>query len=136
MGSTDGRRWKYNRLNDVPFIFQVSLHLVEDHPSIPTTNSRNVFSHDPSWFNLSNRSKHLRPEMALVLFPQSFSSLTVRLAGESPGKDVDLSSVNREVRLCDVLIADGTRPVVIQNFARELFDLAMKDVVPAHLFGG
>src|SRR5690554_6148768 len=75
MGSVDGRSWKYNRLNGVPFILQVSLHLVEDHPSIPINNAVNVFSHDPSWFNLCNRSTHLRPEMALVFLPQSFACL-------------------------------------------------------------
>src|SRR5690625_576996 len=75
MGSVDGRSWKYIRLYFVPFSFQVSLHLLEDHPSIPINNAVNVFAHDPSWFNLCNRSKHLRPEVSLVFFPQSFACL-------------------------------------------------------------
>jgi hypothetical protein len=73
MGSVDGRSWKYIRLYFVPFSFQVSLHLVEYQPSIPISNSENVFAHDPTRPNLANRSKHVRPEVALILLAEPLS---------------------------------------------------------------
>lgn len=36
VGRTDTRSWKYNRLYFVPFSFQVSEHLFEDHSPVKT----------------------------------------------------------------------------------------------------
>jgi hypothetical protein len=73
VGSVDGASWNQKREDFVAFSFQVSLHLVEYQPSIPTKQAANVFAHNPTWLNLPNCSKHLWPEVAVIVFSKSFS---------------------------------------------------------------
>ena len=73
MGSTDGTSWKYKRCDFVPFSFQVSLHLFEDHPSIPTNKAANIFAHDPTRLNFPNDSTHFGPQVAFVFLAHSLS---------------------------------------------------------------
>jgi hypothetical protein len=80
VGSVDGTSWKYKRLYFVPLSFQVSLHLVEYHPSIPTNKAANVFAHNPCRLNFPYCSKHFGPEMALIFFTKPLSGVAVGLA--------------------------------------------------------
>jgi hypothetical protein len=104
MGSVDGASWKYKRLDFVPCSFQVSLHLVEYHPVIPTNKAAYIFAHDPARANFPNCSKHMRPEVSVILFAKSFTCCAVRLAREAPGEEVKLSSPNSEIRNCDIFV--------------------------------
>ena len=47
----------------VAFALQVSAHIVECHSDEP----RNVFANDPAGLTLSYNSKHLRPEVTVIL---------------------------------------------------------------------
>jgi hypothetical protein len=48
--------WQYGRLNGVAFSFQVSAHLLENHPSIPISNAKYIFAHNPARSDFSNCS--------------------------------------------------------------------------------
>jgi hypothetical protein len=91
--SIDGASWKYKRPYFVPFIFQISLHLVEYQPSIPTKQASNIFPHDVARPDFSNNSKHLRPEVAVIFFSKSLAGCTVWLAWESSGENINLPCV-------------------------------------------
>lgn len=71
MGGVDTASWKYSRCDLEAFIFQVSLHLVEDQSSIPVKDSRNILAHDRVGASLANDSQHLRPEVAVVVLAES-----------------------------------------------------------------
>jgi hypothetical protein len=73
VGSVDTASWKYKREDLVPTSFQVSLHFVEYHPSIPTNNAANIFPHNVARLNLANNSKHCRPEVSVILFSKSLT---------------------------------------------------------------
>jgi hypothetical protein len=122
-------------LDFVPFSFQISLHLVEYQPSIPINKAENVFAHDPFRLNLPNASKHMGPEMSLVIFPQSFSCCAVGLAWEASGNNVDSSSVNSEICLRDVIVRFCFREMMFKYFLAELVPFTMEYVFPAHPFG-
>jgi hypothetical protein len=122
-------------LDLVAFTFQVRAHLVEYQPVIPTNNPANILAHDPPWFDLSNCSKHVRPEVALVIFTESASCDRVWLAGESPCEDVDSSSMRSKRDVCDVFITDCFGEVVLQNSATEGVPLAVEYILPTHPFG-
>ena len=136
MGSVDGRSWKYIRLYFVPLSFQLSLHLVEDQPSIPINKAENVFPHDPTRLNLSYCSKHFWPEVAFVLFPEPLSCEAVWLAWKPSSEDVNSSSPNSEICFCDVFISNSVWPIMMQDTLPELIPLAVELVTPAHPFGG
>src|SRR5690606_23042987 len=112
MWCVDGTSWKYIRLYFVPFSFQISLHFVEYHRSIPINKAENVLAHNPTWLNLPNDSKHFRPEVAVIFFSFSFSACTVWLTREPPCKNFDLSSVTSEICFCDVFISNRFRPII------------------------
>jgi hypothetical protein len=52
VGCADTRSWKDTRPNFVPHSFQVSAHLLEDHPSIPIKQAANIFAHNEGRGNL------------------------------------------------------------------------------------
>lgn len=107
MGGVDTCSWKYKRLNGVPTSFQVSAHLFEDQPSVPTNKPANVLAHDPTRCTLSNNAQHLRPQVALVLLSLSLSSEGVGLAGEPSCEDINSSSVSCRVEFFDVSVLFG-----------------------------
>jgi hypothetical protein len=59
----DGNSRKYEFPDFVVFSLQVSLHIVECH----VDEAKNIFSNDPSWLGFLDNSKHLRPEMAVIV---------------------------------------------------------------------
>jgi hypothetical protein len=73
VGSVDTTSRKYKREDFVPTSFQVSLHFVEYHPFIPTNEAANILAHNVARGNLPNCSKHLRPQVALILFSKPLS---------------------------------------------------------------
>ena len=80
VGSVDTCSWKYIREYFVPFSFQVSLHLVEDQPSIPINKSENVFENAPFRLNCANCLNAVGPQMAVIFCAEPFTGLTVWLA--------------------------------------------------------
>jgi len=112
------------------------LHLVEDQPSIPTNKAAHVLAHDPTRGNLSNCSKHLRPEVTVIFIASSLPGRGVGLTGEAAGKHVNCSAPSGEVGLFDVGIGFRVRPVVMKDTAAPWVELAMEDVLPAHPLGG
>ena len=80
MGSVDSASWQYNRPDFVPRSFQVSLHFVENHPSIPIKEAINIFAQDIGGMNFPNCSKHFGPEVAFIFFAFSLSCKGVGLA--------------------------------------------------------
>ena len=73
MGRVKATSWKYARLYFVTFILQVSAHLLEDHSSLPTNDSKNILPHNVPWLEFRNDSKHFGPEVAGILIAPSFS---------------------------------------------------------------
>jgi hypothetical protein len=67
----------------VPCSFQVNLHLFEYHSPPPIKEAENIFANHPTRSNLVNNSTHLRPQVAVIRRPFSFSGNTERLTGES-----------------------------------------------------
>jgi hypothetical protein len=68
------RARRYNNGRDlIPITFQLSAHLLENHPSIPISEAANIFAHDETRGNLSYCPKHLRPQMALIFFAFTLS---------------------------------------------------------------
>ena len=98
VGRTLGASWNNKRLNFVAFIFQVKAHSLEYHSVLQSKEARNVFRQDPSGFNFVNRSKHLRPEEAIILTSFSLSGAGKRLAGEAAGEEVNSGCSNLYAR--------------------------------------
>lgn len=84
VGRIDGNSWYNKRLYFVAFFFQVSTHLFENHTFVPSSESRNIFSNDPSWSENRDALKHLRPEVAVVSRSLPSSGLGKWLAREPP----------------------------------------------------
>ena len=112
VGRTDTCSRKYKRLNFVPVSFQVSTHLFEDQPAVPRSKPAYVLAHDPTGWTLSNNSKHLRPQMAFVVWSLTLSCDWVGLARESSAEDINSSSVSCRIKLSDVCILFGIRKVM------------------------
>jgi hypothetical protein len=112
VGSTDAASWKYERLYGVPLSFQVSAHLLEDQPSIPTNKAANVLAHDVARGAFSNNAQHLWPQVALVLLSLSLSGEGVGLAGEPSCEDINSSSVSCRVEFFDVSMLYGVWEVM------------------------
>ena len=105
---------RYNNGRDlIAKTFQLSAHLLEDHPSVPISEAANVFAHDPCWSDFMNCSKHVWPQVALIGFTHSFSCHAVGLARKSTSEDVDLSSVLTKICCCDVVIKNCIGPVIL-----------------------
>lgn len=85
----DGDSRNNKRLNGVTFTFQVSAHLLENHASVPSNETANVLTNDPARMKFSYDSKHLRPEIAIILRASSSSGLGKRLAGEAACEEID-----------------------------------------------
>jgi len=132
----DPTSWKYKRCDFVPFSFQVSLHLVEDHPSIPTNKAANIFAHDPTRLNFPNDATHFGPQVAFVFLAHTLSCEGVGLARESSCEDINSSKVSCRVEFFEVSILYGVWEVVFEDLPWELFPLAVEDVLPAHPLGG
>jgi len=135
VGSVDGASWKNKRLNGVPTSFQVSAHLLEDQPSIPTNKAANVFAHDVARGAFSNNAQHLGPQVAFVFLSLSLSCERVWLAGEPSCEDINSSSVSCRVEFFDVSMLYGVWKMVFQNLAGELLPFAVEEVCPPYPFG-
>jgi hypothetical protein len=99
-------------LNGVPLSFQVSAHLLEDQPFIPTNKAANIFPHDVARGAFSNNAQHLWPQVALVLLSLSLSGEGVWLAGETSCKYINSSSVSCRVEFFDVSMLYGVWKVM------------------------
>ena len=135
VGGADTCSWKYERLYAVPFSFQVSTHLFENQPVIPTNKPAYVFAHDVARGAFSNNAQHLGPQVALVLLSLSLPGERVWLAREPSCKDINSSSVSCRVEFFDVSMLYGVWEVMFKYATWELFPLAVEDVRPAHPFG-
>ncbi len=76
----DTASWKYERLDFVALSFQVSAHLLENHPVIPINDAENVFAQDVARSDFPNCSKHFGPQVAVVRRTFSLSGLAEGLA--------------------------------------------------------
>jgi hypothetical protein len=72
--------------------------------------------------------------MAFVLLSESFPCGAVGLARESSAKYINSSSVICRVEFSDVSILFGVWEVMLEDFAREFFPLAIEEVFPTHPF--
>lgn len=88
VGRVFGDSWNNERLNLVPFCFQVKAHLLEYQTLLNSKESRNILTNDPSWSEFANNPKHFRPEMAVVVRSFSSSGLGEWLAGEASREEV------------------------------------------------
>ena len=89
----EGDSWNNKRLRAITFGFQVREHLVEYQASIPSNEATNILTDDPARTKLPYDSKHLRPEIAVVLRASSSSCDGKRLAWETSSEEVDLRAV-------------------------------------------
>ena len=162
MGSPDSRSWNKHRLDGISDFLKVSadsfdgkgssvsvsvnsIHLSEKSP-LPTHwseypgfdhsgDSSNIFTNEPSGPDFVDNAESLRPEITLVFSPPPFSSIGKRLAGESSGEDVNLSSPLTEVCFCDVFITLRFWEPVVQHGAAKRVDLAVEGILPSHHSG-
>lgn len=136
MGRIDGTSRNNIRLYFVPLILQIRLHLLEYHSARPINNAENVFTHNPTWLNLSNCSQHLWPEVAVIVRTFSLACKTERLAGESACEHVDVASVNGKVCCLDIFILFCFGKMICKHLATEWVYLAVEHILPAHPLGG
>lgn len=136
VGCADTASWKNERLNGVPCIFQVSAHLLEDHPSVPINKPAYVLPHNVARGAFSYNAQHLGPQVALVVFALSLSGEAVWLAREPSADNINSSSVSCRVELADVLVLFGMGKMVFKNSPWEVLPLAIKNVCPTCPFGG
>ncbi len=136
VGGADAASRKYERLNGVPKSFQVSTHLLEDHPSIPTNKPANVFAHDVARGAFSNNPKHLGPQVALVVFALSLSGEAVWLAGEPSADNINSSSVSCRVEVPDVFVLRDMWKMMFKYAAGKVLPLAIEYVCPTNPLRG
>jgi hypothetical protein len=87
-----------------------------EYPSFDHSgDSSNIFTDNPSGPDFVNNAEHLRPEVAVIVSPPPFSCVGKRLAGESPGEDIDLASPFFETCFRDVFIGFTFGEPVVQN---------------------
>ncbi len=89
--SADAASWNKERPDGITFTFQVRTTIFEFH----VDDSSNILSKHPSGPELPHDSKHLRPEVTVILLASALPGTTERLAGESPadeGRAVDAGS--------------------------------------------
>ena len=128
MGRSDTASWNNNRLDGISFGFEVCTDFVECESAFFSIyvilfekivcvshlsdlaglhhrlDSINVFTNDPSGVYLPYRSKHLRPEVAVIVRSLSSTSEGEWLAWESSGENIDLSVPLMEVCFGNVFI--------------------------------
>jgi hypothetical protein len=97
-------------------------------------DSANVFTNDPRGLNLPYRSKHFRPEVAVIARSFPSSCAAERLAWESSSKDVNPSSPFFEICFLDISITYTFRKVILQYLLTKIVNLAPELVAPAHPF--
>jgi hypothetical protein len=73
--------------------------------------------------------------VTFVFFSKSFPCDGIWLAREASAKDINSSSVSCRVEFSDVSILFGVWEVVLEDFSREFFPLAIEEVLPTHPFG-
>jgi hypothetical protein len=110
------------------------MHLFEYHPVIPTNDSVNIFSDDPCWLDFLYDSKHVRPQVSVIIRTFSSSCCTEWLAWESSGEYVNFPFELFGIEFSDVTDALCIGPVVVEDAIAERVDLAVKDIVPTHHF--
>lgn len=95
--SPDGASWYKQRPDGVAFALQVSAHAVEPQADVPS----NVLKQRPSWPEVSDGCKQVRPEVAVIIRASSLPGGGEGLAGVAAGNEVDL-----------VQLVEGERPHV------------------------
>lgn len=145
---------RYNkRANFVSFFFQVNAHCLEYQAVVPRSESRNIFSDDPSWTVKSDALKHNRPEVAVVCRSFSSSGCGEGLAGEAAGEEIRCERAKDFLvrlpfhcqfefdpafgvgnKLSDVAVDWRGRPVFFEDGLAEgiMLDELMLDIVPHH----
>lgn len=132
VGRIDGTSWNNKRLHFVAESFQVSAHLLEYHAPCVSKKPANVLAHDPARLNLPNCSKHLRPEVAVVVLSSLLSCIRKRLAGEPARDDVESPSELNKVSCLDVFPCVFIIEPVIQYLAAERVYFHAAHVLPSH----
>jgi hypothetical protein len=112
VGRSNGASWNNKCFNRIPRAFQISEYFVEYAPAVHADEASNVFANNPGRPNLSDNSKHLRPEVAVVCLAFSLSGCTEGLAGEAAGNNVNCSGVGPPVKLADVAVDVGMGKVL------------------------
>ena len=95
-------------------------------------DSSNVFTNDISGPDLTDDSKHFRPEIAVIVRSPSLPSRAERLARESAREDVDASSPLGKICCCDVFIRLAFWIPIVQHLKAELVYFAVEQVLPSH----
>lgn len=85
--SADAASWNHKCPRCVAFTFQVRKHIVERQ----IEDVSNIFSNDPSGPQLVDNSKHLRPEITVIVLASALSGLGEGLAREAAGNNVNCS---------------------------------------------
>jgi hypothetical protein len=93
-------------------------------------DSNNILTNNPSRSDLLYCSKHLRPEVAVIIRASSVSGMTERLTRESSRENIDAAAPFLEVCLCDVFIRFGIWEPVVEDCAAEWVYLTMKEILP------
>ena len=125
---SDTASWNNNRLDGISFGFEICTDFVECESAFFSIyvilfekivcashlsdlaglhhrlDSSNVFTNDPSGVYLPYRSKHLWPEVAVIVRSLSSTSEGEGLAWESSGENIDLSVPLMEVCFGNVFI--------------------------------
>ena len=107
VSGSDGTSRNIKRLDFVALSFQVSTHFSENQIG----DVRHVFTQDPSWLALGYDSKHLRPEVARVVFGAAFSGDAERLARESSRDEITSDSGN----ISDIAVVWHFGPVAFED---------------------
>ena len=129
---TDGASWNTERLHVVSKILQLNAHVLENQSVLESKEPAHVLSDNPCRLNLSNNSKHFRPEEAVVCRSSSLSGGGKRLAGKSAREHVDLPPPFVPVDGTNVSIQFGGREVMTKNRLAERIYLTLKHVLPSH----
>ena len=161
VGCPHGTSRNNKRLDGISDIFKVSADFVEDvgllgsrvvvtrAENIGLTShlsslagenhcgdATNILTNEPSGPDFVNASKHLRPEVAVILRASSLAGVTERLAGKTAGEDVDVSAPFVEVGFGDIFIGFCVWKPIIKNLPAKRVYLAMEGVLDTEHFGG
>lgn len=122
MESADSRSRNNKRPRGVADALQVSEHVVECH----SDEASNVFANDPSGSDLLNNSKHLMPEVAVVILALLLTGDAPRLARESAADEIDASEPSQSICIeaADVFEAGDLGPVLSEHGSAVGIDLA------------
>jgi hypothetical protein len=120
MGSPNGTSRKYNRPHFVTRILQISAHLIECH----SDEVANVLTTDPIGLRRSDKSQHLRPEMAVICRATLPPRRTEGLTRETPGKEIRRGRVDKG---SDVAMNGHLREVLAQHLLAVRINLAVEN---------